>query len=242
MLILPPRYTSSLHSRNLTCSCDGQLLSSTLCARLAREPVTLPSVLRPASVTLQQQVIVAELKDSPKTVPLTIKRHQSRPQSNTQTIVMGSPSEHLPPNIFGGATYQSSSRGYRAASSYNRWPSRSGDRMPLHLHDHSTAQHNPCGHIELVLRVSGRHLLVVETRNKVTVMAWLSKDTTRPTGCYSGIFPGTTQPATMFFLLLSRIKGVTFCEIHDKLDDGQIGQILGRSTSSPSYRPVHGNV
>ncbi|KAK5658665.1 hypothetical protein OQA88_2061 [Cercophora sp. LCS_1] len=87
----------------------------------------------------------------------------------------------------------------------------------------SPASHD---HAELVLRVSGRHLPVIKTKNEIGVMTWLSKNTTIPTPAIIAYDASESNPIGHEYTLLSKARGITLSEIYDTLTPEKTTQIL----------------
>lgn len=82
------------------------------------------------------------------------------------------------------------------------------------------------GHSELVLRVSGRRIPAIKTRNEIGVMTWLSKNTTIPIADVIAYDESEDNPIKHEYTLLSKVQGVTLSNIYDTLNDDQTAQIL----------------
>ncbi len=101
---------------------------------------------------------------------------------------------------------------------------------------HSDRSH---GHSELVLRVSGRHLPTIKTKNEIGVMTWLSKNTTIPIPDVIAYDASEENPIAHEYTLLSRARGVTLSDVYESLDDGQITQILDQLIDFLSQLHAH---
>lgn len=82
------------------------------------------------------------------------------------------------------------------------------------------------GHSELVLRVSGRHLPGIKTRNEVGIMTWIARNTTIPIPDLVAYDATESNPIAYEYTLLSRVAGATLSDIYESLDDTQQDHIL----------------
>lgn len=97
----------------------------------------------------------------------------------------------------------------------------------------------PQGHSELVLRVSGRHLPKIKTRNETGVMTWLAKNTTIPIPDVVAYDTSEDNPIAHEYTLLSKARGVTLSDIYDSLDDAQMIRVLDQLIDFLSQLHAH---
>lgn len=95
------------------------------------------------------------------------------------------------------------------------------------------------GHSELVLRVSGRHLPRIKTKNEVGVMTWVAKNTTIPIPDLIAYDASEENPIAHEYTLLSMARGVALSEIYGSLSDEQMTRILDQLIDFLSQLHAH---
>lgn len=81
-------------------------------------------------------------------------------------------------------------------------------------------------HAELILRISGRHLPVIKTRNEVGVMTWLRRNTSIPIPDIVAYDASEDNPIGHEYTLLSKAPGVPLSDVYADLTEAQATRIL----------------
>ena len=79
---------------------------------------------------------------------------------------------------------------------------------------------------DLVLRVSGHHLPRIKTINEVSIMSWVSKNTTIPIPEVIAYDASVDNPIAHEYTILSRAEGETLSDVFTTLNEEQIRGIL----------------